>query len=552
MKVFIEIYRQFTKIERHIFQGSALVFAISLLMLGMLVFQGMTVEKPITSNIYREGIVGQPIAINPIVSGNNEADKDLIELLFSDLIELTKEYKVSPDGQTWNIILKDSLYWSDGKPLTSDDVIFSIDAIQDTSSRSPLLQTWQGVIIDRISEREIEITLRTPYIYFLDNLKDLKIIPKHIFGVIPPENFRLSNYNLEPVGSGPYKFVSFEKRKDGFILSYHLVFNEYYSGEKPFLKNFYVSFYPSGASLIEAYNNGEIDGFGGISPKSVSQISLNHTLLEKIIPQYYAVFLNKNSKTSLADKNVIKALNLSANKQEIVERVFDNKAITVDGPILPFMEGFDPTSSSTQKFSIEEANKILDGAGWKLNAETSAREKKTANKTDTLEFSIVVPQIPFLSETAEILKENWAKIGVKLNLILLNPNDLSNEVLKTRNYEMILFGNILKNNPDIFSFWHSTQRFYPGLNLALYENKKVDGILESFRKDFDENTRKEELIKLQQLISADNPAIFLFSPVYLYVAPKDFGGFDEKIINSPSDRFKEIQKWYLETERVFK
>jgi len=551
MKIFVEIYKKLTKIERHVFHGAAIIFFISALMLGILIFESITTKKPASSNIYREGVVGQPIAINPVISGGNGADADLEELLFSDLVELTKEYKVSANGQTWNLILKDDLRWSDGKPLTSDDVIFTIDTIQDTGSRSPLLQTWQGVVIDRISELEIEINLRAPYIYFLDNLKDLRIIPKHIFGTIPPENIRLSNFNLEPVGSGPYKFSSFEKKKDGFILAYHLATNEYYSGTVPYIENFDVNFYPSSALLTEAFNSGEIDGFGGINQKYLDQIKLNYSLSEKIIPQYYAIFLNKNSKTALADKEVIKAFNFAVNKQEITEKVFDNKAMVVSGPILPVIEGYDTTSSSTQKFSVDEANALLDKSGWKLNAETSVREKKI-KKMETLEFSLIVPQIPFLSETAEIIKENWAKIGVKLNLIALNPDDIANDVLKTRNYEMMLFGNILKSNPDIFSFWHSSQRFYPGLNLALYENKKVDGLLESIRKNTDENLRKIDIVKLQQLISADNPAIFLYSPIYLYVAPKDFGGFDEKIINTPADRFRNAPEWYLETTRVFK
>ena len=165
---------------------------------------------------------------------------------------------------------------------------------------------------------------------------------------------------------------------------------------------------------------------------------------------------------------------------------------------------------------------------------------------------MIVPQIPFLVETIDILKNEWVNIGVKLNPIILSPSDITNEVIKTRNYQMILFGNILKNNPDVFSFWHSSERFYPGLNLSLYDNKKVDTLLESIRRNSDEESRKGDLSKLQKLISDDQPAIFLYSPIYLYVGPKNFGGFEEKIINTPSHRFENIHKWYLETTRAFR
>ena len=558
--IFIQIYSCFTKIERRIFNGSVIIFIISGIIFSALVFQIATIKIPAPSNKYREGIVGQPISINPIIAGTNDTDRDLVELLFDSFMNLIKDYKISDDRQTYTIILKDNLRWSDGKSLTSDDVIFTIDTIQNAGSRSPLLQTWQGVIADRISEREIELTLRTPYAYFLDNLKELKIIPKHIFEVIPAENFRLSNFNLEPVGNGPYQFSSFEKKNSGFITVYHLKTNEYYANRKPLIKEFDLMFYPSTADLVKAFNNGGIDGFGGINQKLIRNISLNHMVLEKIIPEYYAIFLNKNSKSALNDENVIKALNLAVNKQEIVNQVFDGKAIIINEPILPIINGYDKLSDPGNEFSLEKANELLNKTKWAYpnpdgepaNAKNNIRERKSQKQTEFLEFSVVVPQISFLTETIEIIKNDWEKIGVKLNSIALNPADITNEVLKTRNYEMIILGNILKNNPDIFSFWHSSQRFYPGLNLALYENKKVDALLESIRKNTDETSQKEELSNLQQLISNDNPAIFLYSPLYLYITPESFGGFNEKIINTPSERFQNASKWYLETQRVFK
>ena len=521
-------------------------------MLVFLLFHAVTTEIPAPSSQYVEGIVGQPIAINPIISGTNDVDRDLIEILFSDLIDLSEAYKVSDDGQIWSVILKENLRWSDGKSLTSDDVIFTIDTIQNTSTRSSLNQMWRGVIVNRISEREVEFTLRTPYSFFLDNLKELKIIPKHIFGVIPPENFRLSNFNLEPVGSGPYKFVSFEKLNNGFITKYNLTTNEYFANHKPFIKDFKIAFYPTSIELIEAFNNGEINGFGGIDPNKTYDINLGHLIIEKIIPQYYAIFLNKNANSNLEDENVIDALNLAVNREKIIKEVFDGRAMDIYQPILPIFSGYNIKVDSENLFSIEKANEKLNKTKWELNPETGFREKISKEKSEILEFSIIVPQVPFLTQTVEIIKNDFKEVGIKLNLIILNPTDVINEVLKNRNYEMILFGNIMKSNPDIFSFWHSSQRFYPGLNLSLYENSKVDNLLESIRTNQDESLQVEDLSKLQTIISEDRPAIFLYSPIYLYIAPKSFGGFDEKVINTPSDRFENIQNWHLKTTRVFK
>jgi peptide/nickel transport system substrate-binding protein len=551
MKILNQIYYSLTKTERYVFWGAILIFLTSGIIWANLMLEAATVEIPVSSNKYREGIVGQPVNVNPIFGGLNDADRDLIELLFSDLITLSESHKASGDGQTWNVILKSNLHWSDGRPLTSDDVIFTIDTIQSASSQSPLFMTWQGVVADRISEREIEFTLRSPYAFFLNNLKDLKIIPKHIFSVIPAENFHLSGFNLEPVGSGPYKFASSEKRKNGFITSYHLATNEYSPLEKPLIKEFEVKFYQDSAEIIRAFNTKKIDGFGGINPKNIEDLKLNHKIIGKLIPQYYAIFINKNTGNGLNNDNVLSALNLATNKERIIETVFSGKALTVNQPLLPFISGYDQSADPGNEFSLEEANEILEKDKWMMDEKIGTRSKTAGNRTEILEFSIVVPQIPFLTETVEIIKSDWEQIGVKLNPIVLNPSDVANEVIKTRNYQMIIFGNVLKNNPDIFSFWHSSERFYPGLNLALYENKKVDNLLESIRKNLNAEVRKNELAELQKLIIEDQPAIFLYSPIYLYAGPKDFGGFEEVTISVPSDRFRNVHKWYLETEKVF-
>jgi len=116
----------------------------------------------------------------------------------------------------------------------------------------------------------------------------------------------------------------------------------------------------------------------------------------------------------------------------------------------------------------------------------------------------------------------------------------------------MIFGNILKNNPDIFSFWHSSEKFYPGLNLSLFQDKQADLSIEKIRKEMDVATRTLEVYNLQEIIQNESPAVFLFSPYYLYVSIKNLGGLEGKSLITPSDRFKNINEWYLETSRVLK
>ena len=550
MKVF-HIFQSFTKTERRIFLAALIIFAAALGFRSFSYYYSRTVEVPVASRQYIEGIIGQPIFINPIVSGANDTDRDLSEILFSDLIDLSDRYTASPDGKTWNIFLKPDLKWDDNEPLTSDDVIFTIETIQNPDSRSQLAPAWQGVIVNRVSELEIEFILRTPYAFFLDNLKDLKILPQHIFEAIPAANLRLSSYNLEPVGSGPYKFVSFQKRKDGFITEYNFEINANYALEKPYIRSLVIKFFPDTAELIRAFNLKKIDGFGDLNPQNIGNLKLGRQILEINLPRYYAVFLNANSHEALKSLTVRTALESAINKNKIVEAVFGNKALIVNQPLPPIIPGYLPNASSSLASDPEKINEALDKDQWRRN-ENGVREKKIGKNTVQLEFNIIVPQITFLEETVNMIKEDWQAIGVKLNPIILSPQDVISEVIKTRNYQMLIFGNILKLNPDIFSFWHSSERFYPGLNLALYENKKADNLLETIRKNFDPASQKEQLGQLQALISQDRPAIFLFSPTYLYIAPKSLRGFEEKALATPSDRFENINRWYLKTARIFK
>ena len=206
--------------------------------------------------------------------------------------------------------------------------------------------------------------------------------------------------------------------------------------------------------------------------------------------------------------------------------------MVVDGPIPSTIDGYDPDIYKSEQIDIEQAKSILSKAGLK-------------------EISAVVPQIQFLIDTAELIKTDWGKIGLTFNYQVASLQEM-NEVIKTRNYQAVVFGNILRGNSDVFSFWHSSERFYPGLNLAIYSNKKVDNLLESIRKDFNLESRKTNLSKLQQLIYEDKPAIFLFSPNYIYAAPKNLGGLELKLAITPSDRFEKVNEWYLRTARMFK
>ena len=553
MRFFPQIFKVFSKTERLIFIVASVLFLVTSALKTSAFLEKNTVLIPVSGGEYAEGVVGQPTFINPILASNNDVDRDLIEVLFSNIIELADNYRVSKDGQTLSIRLKENIFWHDGQPITSDDVIFTIKAIQSPDVYSQLFSVWEKIKAERVSEREVKLILPEPYSFFETSLENLRPIPKHIFGDLPAVNIKFSEYNFEPIGSGPFKFVSFKKERSGFINNYQLEQNENFFDTKPYLDKLVFKFYRNENDLIEAFNSAEVDGFGINS--SVPGISIPHQTFSLLMPRYYAVFFNPNSHPALKDKNVRLALNYATDKNRFVEEVFNNRAIVVNGPLVPLMEVYSPNVYPQNDFSLEQAGNILENGGWITeDSSDGIRRKATKGEIVNLEFKIVVPNIPFLVRTAELIQEDWKKIGVKLELINYSVDDISKEVIKTRDYEMIMFGNIFASGgaPDLSSFWHSSERFYPGLNLALYSNNVADRLIESIRKDLDPERRQRNMASLQSLIIQDAPAIFLFSPNYFYITTSRLNGFEENFIPLASDRFKNVEKWYLKTARSFK
>lgn len=546
----IRLFRSLDRIERVVFYVAGGVFCVALVVTLWTTLISNTTLRPARGGEYTEGLVGQPVSINPMLIGSGVIDKDLNEVLFADLLTLSQNVATSTTGKVWLVTLKDDMVWSDGKAITADDVVFTVRTIQNPDAGSPLASSWQGITIERVSQREVRFTLKSSYSYFTDNLRSLRVAPAHIFESIPPSNIRLSTYNLEPVSSGPYLFNSYEKQRNGFITDYHLSANNDYPGTRALIENLNFKFFPSYVDAISAFNRKAIDGLGGIDPANLPDIKISHRVYELPVPHYYALFFNGTVNAVLKDKSVRQALALATDKKEVIEAVFDGHANPVEGPIPAALAGYDATVYSTARFSVEESNALLEKQQWKIGKD-GIRARTAGKTTQKLDFEITVPDTEFLTTTAQLIKTQWQKIGVRLTVKTVPPDEIQ-KIIGGRSYQMLLFGNILRANTDLFSFWHSSQRFQPGLNLAVYESKVVDGLIDTTRKTFDEAARNAALSKIQQQINVDKPAIFLFSPSYIYAAPNNLGGFAKTLLASPEDHLGQINEWFLSTNRVFK
>lgn len=542
-KAALNLFISFSRKERIAFIAAFFVLIASSLLLAISVIKLNTVLTPVDGGEYVEGIVGQPIYINPLFAENNNSDNDLSQLFFANMRAIAEKVDMSEDGRTFTLRLKGDIAWHDNRPLTADDVIFTVQLIQDPDVNSPLAAAWKGVRAERISERELQVIAPTTYSFFENTLLSLQPIPKHLFENIPTANIRLSDYNREPIGSGPYKFDSFEKRRDGFITQITAKKNDRYFGPHAYIETIMVRFYQSEADSVEALNDGDIDGMAILDPKNFDEVSIPYRLRKIEMPRYYAVFPNPFANSVLTPMSMRTALDLAIDKAAITKTIFGDNAVAITDPIPPFTQ----EAQGQSEFSPERANALLEEYGW-LMTDSGIRQKDGRD----LEFTLTVYPTPFLEATAKLLQEQWKAVGVNVRIHMASASTFNDEIIKPRNYELLLFGNNYGKNLDPYSFWHSSQKLDPGLNLSIYGNKDVDKFIDVIRTDFDPASRAIGMRQIEPTIIEEKPAVFLYSPYYLYVSNKSLKGFDTQSIATPSDRFAMIDTWYIKTVRTLK
>jgi peptide/nickel transport system substrate-binding protein len=547
MSFFKKLFFSFTRREKITFVLAGAAAVVSFIALMGIVIAHATTAVPVAGGEYAEGVVGQPAYVNP-VTASSEADLGLVKLIYSSVADDADLMRPSPDGKTWTVRLKDDLYWQDGQKLTSDDVIFTVQSIQDPGADSPRAASWQGVTVSRMSELEVQFTLANPYAFFGDDLKNLYVVPKHLFADVPPANWHLSDYNLKPVGSGPYRFDSYDKQADGFIDAYRLVAWDGSAAGRPLIQNFDFDFFRNSTDLISSFNAGTVDGFAAPSPIVPGGIDRPYTAWNWRTPGYYAIFFNQSESLALQDPAVRAALGEAVDRNALVAQALTGNGVPDAGPIPPDAPYYAPETATT---SLETASETLDAAGWQMGAD-GFRSKTVAKSTIPLTVNLTVPQIDFLATTANMLQATWQGIGIQTVIATETPETIGGSTIQNRSYESLLFGNILGPSSDLYSFWDSSERFYPGLNLALYSDPTVDKLIESARENMDDASRTGQFAKIQKDIVADAPAVFLYSPDDLYIASKNLHGITGGILPDPSDRFREVKNWYLETTRVLK
>ena len=608
------------------------ITVLSAAFLATQIYLRKSVLNPAKGGQYIEGISGYPHFINPLYARNNDVDTDITSLVFSSLIkqydqsfynDLAAKYEISEDKTTYTFYIKRDVYWHDQEPLTAYDVEFTAKAIQDKRLNSPLSASLQGVQINTIDENTIQFILPKPFAPFLSSLA-FYILPEHIWSTIDYSSYPLSDFNIKPIGSGPFKFESLKKETStGKIKSIKLSAYENYHGKRPYLENITFKFYDSYEEIVSALNNKSIDGANFLPRNYIDQIVNNEVSVKSLsLPQYTALFINQNNNPILQDKKIRQALAHSINKAELVNNVLNGQGSVIQGPILPGFIGYH-NEIKKYEYDAEKANTLLDDLGWKRvpredyikelieeekqRAEEELKQAKESNESiiriaaeilkdktsfsgqdgsakpsnieedkeseptfeeklnqeltqaffrkkdgQTLEFTITTVNQPETSASAAIVKKLFENAGIKTNINLVEPENIISKTIEPRNYEILLYGIIVLDDPDPYAVWHSSQTEPPGVNLSMYKNTAMDVLLEKARQTDEQEERNKIYIEFQNILKEEMPAIFLYNPTYSFVLNNKIKGFTIKKVTTPTDRFLEITDWYTKTKRAFK
>ncbi len=508
------------------------------------------ISVPVAGGTYSEAAVGTVKILNPVLP-ESTLSGDINRLIFSGLTrydarrriapDLAKSWEVSPDGRTYTFHLRKGVKWHDGVPFTAADVAFTLTAIQDADSRSPLASSWQGVKTDTRGDDTVIFTLPNPLTSFIDSTT-LSIVPRHLLESVEPSQLREARFNQNPVGTGPFKLKTFAPSAKEISLAA----NPHYYAGRPQLDEFRFQLYDTPDQAIDAYAKHQVVSPGRIRPE---QLGRREKLADIIdyqfsLPEETVLFFRTGDAT-LADKTLRQILIRSLDRKQIINRATSGQALALTQPILPGQTGYTaryalaPVDAATTK-------RALDEAGWRSSKPGAVRSKDGLR----LDFKITTLRGGELERAAKAIARQWEPLGIKVSVQPADLTTLQQTHMRPRNFQMLLFGINVGADPDVYSFWHSSQAADPGLNLSGYTSPTADTALEAGRIKTDHQVRTGKYDTFLKAWNEDAPAAVLYETGYQYAARDQVSGIAAGRLAKPDDRFYNVASWTVKREWV--
>jgi peptide/nickel transport system substrate-binding protein len=538
-----------------------IIILVAGLLVGALLLSGQSGFRlispaPAKGGSYTEALIGGLQRLNPLLDYYNQPDRDVDRLVFSGLFrfdsrglpqaDLAEKWGVSADGLVYNFDIQPKAVWHDGTPVTSADVVFTVEKMRDPDSVLPedLKTLWKSVEVIVLSDKSFQFQLAEPFAPFKDYLT-FGILPKHLLGAFSYNDIVNASFNIQPVGSGPYRFDKLIV-ENGTIQGVVLRANEKFYGQVPFISQVAFRYYSDSQTALAAFQQGNVQGIGEVYLDILPQVLANPNLsiYSGRKPEVAMVLfnLNNNQVKFFQDKNLRRALLTGLNRRGMIDKIFNGQGIIANVPLLPdtwaYYDGLTPVEYDSQK-----AIDLLKQNGYAL-AETGGTVR-TKNGT-ALSFELAYPEDSTHQAVAEAVQADWAKIGVEVKLKPVAYDLLVLDHLQPLSYEAALvdINYFSLPDPDPYPFWDLSQKT-GGQNYSQWENRIASEYLEQARVSQDFEERAKLYRNFQVIFAEELPAMPLFYPIYNYGVDKSIQGIRMGPLFEPSDRFYNINSWFL-------
>lgn len=534
--------------------GLMVILVVMLIIQTAILGNNYLAVKPVAGGIYTEGIVGQFTNSNPIYA-TSDVDTAVAKIVFDSLFSydqqnnlvgnLASGYEIDAQELVYTVHLKPDITWHDGQVFTSDDVVFTYKTIQNADAKSPFLADWAGVKIEKVDDLTVKFTLPNSYGPFPHSLTR-GILPKHLLQDVPAVEMRSVAFNTQsPVGTGPFSWEGIIVSSDETKTIQLANFKNYHGGQ-PKLDGVTIKTYLSADALLKALATKKVVAAAGLDVAD-GDYQDDYELAAFNLMSANMLFL-KTTNPYLSSVAVRQALIRATNVPALLETI-GFPVIPVTEPILNSQVGFNPAYRQLP-YDKATAERQLEEAGWHYAAGDEYRSKDGKQLALTLAYE----NKRNFAGIAALLQEQWAKVGVHLEVEVTQTTADSQKYIDSHDYGVLLYGINIGADPDVYVYWHSSQITGSGqtrLNFSEYKSSVADLALESGRSRSDAQLRAAKYAPFLRVWQSDVPAIGLFQPRYLYISNQHIYGIENtNLINSSSDRFNNIENWMINTKRT--
>lgn len=520
-----------------VLEWALLVIALIMLAVTQAFWFGSSyAENVFTSGgTYTEATIGEVGSMNPLFATTN-SEKVLSKLMFATLttvdrsghigIGLAKSIKATESGKIWKIRLRDNLSWSDGEPITNEDVLFTTDLIKNPAVSSIYDANLSNVKVSENEEGEIVFELPTAYADF-DSALNFPIVPKHILENTDPKTLIESSFSSAPVTSGAFSFNAKQQTStnDGEQVIYLSSNPSYYRG-KTLLNSFAVHAYEDKTEIIKAVNAGSVTATAELSGSDSKDISMGNVIQKNSSLNSGAFIFFNTTNERIKDVALRAAIRQGIDLARIREKAPETMAL--DFPLI----------ESQIKLSKYPEIPARDFEAAKAKIAELAGE-------EPIRVEIATVNSGYLPDVTTTIEEELKALGIITNVSVYEENqEFITNIISKRNYDILVYEVELGADPDLLPYYHSSQVSSAGLNLSNYRNALVDDLLLRARDTLDEELRVKKYETFLEYWVSGVPAIGLYQPNLTYYYNKNVRTFSNDVrLVTAIDRFSDITDW---------